>query len=50
MMGGDAILAKNKKRNDALAIGIGIGVVIGVFQGYFTNNLVIGIGIAFLKK
>ncbi|MDR4363143.1 septum formation initiator, partial [Bacillus anthracis] len=27
-MGGDAILAKNNKRNDALAIGIGIGVVI----------------------
>ncbi|MED3062582.1 septum formation initiator, partial [Bacillus thuringiensis] len=24
-MGGDAILAKNKKRNDALAIGVGIG-------------------------
>ena len=56
MMGGDAILAKNNKRNDALAIGVGIGVVIGVFQGHFTNNLVIGIvigiiiGIAFLKK
>ncbi|HFK1547970.1 TPA: septum formation initiator [Bacillus albus] len=47
-MGGDAILAKNNKRNDALAIGIGIGVVIGVFQGFFTNNLVIGI--VFLKK
>ncbi|MGQ0441416.1 septum formation initiator [Bacillus sp. B-TM1] len=42
MMGGDVILAKNNK-NDALAIGIGIGVVIGVVQGYFTNNLVIGI-------
>lgn len=33
-MGGDAILPKNNKRNDALAIGIGIGVVIGVFQGF----------------
>ena len=46
--GGDAILAKNKKRNDALAIGVGIGVVIGVFQGHFTNNLVIGIVIGII--
>ena len=46
-MRGDAILSK-KKSNDALAIGVGIGVVIGVVQGYFTNNLVIGIVV--LKK
>ncbi|MEC2918636.1 septum formation initiator [Bacillus tropicus] len=49
-MRGDAILSKKKKSNDALAIGVGIGVIIGVVQGYFTNNLVIVIGIAFLKK
>ncbi|MCU5197126.1 septum formation initiator, partial [Bacillus mobilis] len=28
MMRGDAIVAKNNKRNDALAIGVSIGVVI----------------------
>ncbi|MDM5258831.1 septum formation initiator [Bacillus toyonensis] len=55
-MRGDAILANNKKRNNAMTIGVAIGVVIGVVPGLFTDNVVIGIaivigmGIAVLKK
>ncbi|WP_312504762.1 septum formation initiator, partial [Bacillus luti] len=41
-MRGDAVVA-NKKRNDAMAIGIAIGIVIGVVPRLFTDNLVIGI-------
>lgn len=57
-MRGDAILANNTKRNDAMTIGIAIGIVIGVVPGLFNDNLVIGIaigivigwGIAVLRK
>lgn len=54
IMRGDAILANNKKRNDAMTIGVAIGVVIGVIPGVFTDNIAIGIavgmGITLLKK
>ncbi|MBE5106535.1 septum formation initiator [Bacillus thuringiensis] len=42
---GDAIVANNKKRNDAMTIGIAIGIVIGIVPSLYADNLVIGIAI-----